>query len=70
MPLRPLHARILVQRLEEGDQQVGGVIIRDFANEKPQRGQVIAAGNGEVSVTKPAERLSRPDSCSEVRPPS
>jgi chaperonin GroES len=46
MHVRPLHDRILVQRLEEGEQQVGGIIIPDSAREKPQRGTVIAAGNG------------------------
>lgn len=46
MQIRPLHDRILVQRLEEGEQNVGGIIIPDSAKEKPQRGTVIAAGNG------------------------
>jgi len=46
MHIRPLHDRILVQRLEEGEQQVGGIIIPDSVREKPQRGKVIAAGNG------------------------
>jgi len=46
MQVRPLHDRILVQRLEEGEQNVGGIIIPDSAREKPQRGTVIAAGNG------------------------
>jgi chaperonin GroES len=46
MHVRPLHDRILVQRLEEGEQRAGGVIIPDSAKEKPQRGTVIAAGNG------------------------
>ncbi len=46
MQVRPLHDRILVQRLEEGEQNVGGIIIPDSAKEKPQRGTVIAAGNG------------------------
>ena len=46
MQVRPLHDRILVQRLDEGEQQVGGIIIPDSAKEKPQRGTVIAAGNG------------------------
>ena len=46
MHVRTLHDRILVQRLEEGEQQVGGIIIPDSAKEKPQRGTVIAAGNG------------------------
>ena len=48
MHVRPLHDRILVQRLEEGEQQIGGIIIPDSAKEKPQRGTVIAAGNGRV----------------------
>jgi chaperonin GroES len=49
MQVRPLHDRILVQRLEEGEQQVGGIIIPDSAKEKPQRGTVIAAGDGRVT---------------------
>ncbi len=48
MHVRPLHDRILVQRLDEGEQQVGGIIIPDSAKEKPQRGKVIAAGDGKV----------------------
>jgi chaperonin GroES len=48
MHVRPLHDRILVQRLDEGEQQIGGIIIPDSAKEKPQRGKVIAAGNGRV----------------------
>ena len=46
MQVRPLHDRILVQRLEEGEQSIGGIIIPDSAKEKPQRGTVIAAGKG------------------------
>ena len=46
MHVRPLHDRILVQRLEDGEQNIGGIIIPDSAKEKPQRGTVIAAGNG------------------------
>jgi chaperonin GroES len=49
MHVRPLHDRILVQRLEEGEQQVGGIIIPDTAKEKPQRGKVIAVGNGKTN---------------------
>jgi chaperonin GroES len=49
MHVRPLHDRILVRRLDEGEQQIGGIIIPDSAKEKPQRGTVIAAGNGKVS---------------------
>jgi co-chaperonin GroES (HSP10) len=49
MNLRPLHDRIIVQRLEEGEQQIGGIIIPDTAKEKPQQGKVVAAGNGKVN---------------------
>jgi chaperonin GroES len=48
MNVRPLHDRIIVQRLEEGEQRVGGIIIPDSAKEKPQQGKVIAAGAGKV----------------------
>src|SRR6266511_3389387 len=46
MNVSPLHDRIIVQRIEEGEQKVGGIIIPDSAKEKPQQGKVIAAGNG------------------------
>ena len=49
MNIRPLHDRIIVHRLEEGEQQVGGIIIPDTAKEKPQQGTVIAAGNGKAN---------------------
>jgi chaperonin GroES len=48
MNIRPLHDRIIIQRLEEGEQKVGGIIIPDTAKEKPQQGKVIAAGAGKV----------------------
>jgi chaperonin GroES len=48
MNVRPLHDRLIVQRLEEGEQKIGGIIIPDSAKEKPQQGKVIAAGNGKV----------------------
>src|ERR1700682_6297550 len=48
MHVRPLHDRILIQRLDEGEQKVGGIIIPDTAKEKPQQGKVIAAGNGKT----------------------
>jgi chaperonin GroES len=48
MAVRPLHDRIVVRRLEEGEQKSGAIIIPDTAKEKPQRGEVIAAGNGKV----------------------
>ena len=46
MALRPLHDRILVQRIEEEEQKVGGIIIPDSAKEKPQQGKVTAVGAG------------------------
>jgi chaperonin GroES len=49
MDIRPLHDRIIVQRLEEGEQKIGGIIIPDTAKEKPQQGRVIAAGNGKMN---------------------
>ncbi len=48
MNVRPLHDRIIVQRIEEGEQKIGGIIIPDTAKEKPQQGRVIAAGNGKA----------------------
>jgi chaperonin GroES len=49
MNVRPLHDRIIVHRLEEGEQQIGGIIIPDTAKEKPQQGTVIAVGNGKTN---------------------
>ena len=46
MNVRPLHDRIIVHRLDEGEQRSGGIIIPDSAKEKPQQGTVLAAGNG------------------------
>ncbi len=46
--VRPLHDRLIVQRLEEEEQQVGGIIIPDTAKEKPQQGRVVAVGKGKV----------------------
>src|SRR5580698_4384941 len=54
MNIRPLHDRIIVHRLEEGEQQIGGIIIPDTAKEKPQQGTVISVGNGKArDVGKP-----------------
>ena len=49
MNVRPLHDRIIVRRLEEGEQQFGRIIVPDSAKEKPQEGKVIAVGKGRVS---------------------
>ncbi len=48
MNVRPLHDRLIVQRIEEDEQKVGGIIIPDSAKEKPQQGKVVAAGKGKV----------------------
>jgi chaperonin GroES len=56
MKIRPLHDRILVERLEEQEQMRGGIIIPDTAKEKPQEGKVIAVGSGKV--TEDGKRLS------------
>ena len=44
--IRPLHDRVIVRRIEEGEQVRGGIIIPDTAKEKPQEGEVVAAGEG------------------------
>jgi len=49
MNVRPLRDRILVTRLEEGEQRVGGIIIPDSAKEKPQQGKVVAVGRGRIN---------------------
>lgn len=46
MKLRPLQDRILVKRVEEETKTAGGLFIPETAKEKPQRGTVVAAGNG------------------------
>ena len=48
MKVRPLHDRIMVERLEEQEVKRGGIIIPDTAKEKPQQGKVIAVGTGKV----------------------
>ena len=49
MTLQPLHDRIVVQRIEEGEVRRGGLIIPDSAKEKPQEGKVLAVGKGTVT---------------------
>ena len=44
--IRPLHDRVIVKRIEEGEQVRGGIIIPDTAKEKPQEGEVVAVGEG------------------------
>lgn len=47
--IRPLHDRILVRRTKEDDKTAGGLYIPDTAKEKPQKGEVVATGNGRVN---------------------
>jgi chaperonin GroES len=49
MNVRPLRDRLLVTRLEEGEQRVGGIIIPDSAKEKPQQAKVVAVGRGRIN---------------------
>ena len=49
MKMRPLRDRVLVERIEEHEQRIGGIIIPDTAKEKPQQGRVIAVGKGRIS---------------------
>jgi chaperonin GroES len=48
MKIRPLHDRIVVKRIDEDEKTQGGIIIPDTAKEKPQRGKVVAVGNGKL----------------------
>jgi chaperonin GroES len=48
MAIRPLHDRVLVQRVKEEEKTKGGIIIPDTAKEKPIEGKVIAVGNGKI----------------------
>jgi chaperonin GroES len=46
MSFRPLHDRVLVRRIEPQEKTAGGIIIPDTAKEKPQEGEIVAAGTG------------------------
>ena len=48
MNVRPLHDRLFVTRIEDGEQTIGGIIVPDSAKEKPQRGTVVSVGLGKV----------------------
>jgi chaperonin GroES len=48
MKVRPLYDRILVKRVEEENKTAGGLYIPDTAKEKPQKGLVVAVGNGKI----------------------
>ena len=47
--IRPLHDRVIVQRLAEEERTRGGIIIPDTAKEKPQKGKVVSTGKGKVT---------------------
>ena len=49
MKIRPLHDRVLIRRLEEGESKTGSIIIPDSAKEKPQQGEVKGVGSGKLS---------------------
>ena len=49
MALRPLRDRVLVERIEEPEQKVGGLYIPDSAKEKPQQGTIVAVGAGRLT---------------------
>jgi len=49
--VRPLHDRVLIRRIEEAEQKVGGIIIPDTAKEKPLQAEVIAVGSGRMLDT-------------------
>jgi chaperonin GroES len=63
--MRPLHDRVLVKRLEAGEERTGGIIIPDSAKEKPQQAEVRAVGNGKLldsgervaTEVKPGDRI-------------
>ena len=61
MDIRPLHDRLIVRRLEEGEQKIGGIIIPDSAKEKPQQGKVIAVGLGKVKEDNTRQPLDVQD---------
>ena len=46
MTFRPLHDRVLIERVEEKESVKGGIVIPDTAKEKPQEGRVVAVGSG------------------------
>ncbi len=48
MAIRPLHDRVIVQRVKEEEKTKGGIIIPDSAKEKPVEGKVVAVGNGKI----------------------
>ena len=56
--VRPLHDRVLLKRMEEHEQKVGGIIVPDTAKEKPQQADVVAVGSGRVLENGQREPLA------------
>jgi chaperonin GroES len=56
--VRPLRDRVLVKRIEEQEQKVGGIIVPDTAKEKPQQAEVVAVGSGRVLENGQREPLA------------
>jgi chaperonin GroES len=56
MDFRPLHDRLVIRRIEEGEQKRGSIIVPDTAKEKPQRGTIISVGAGKL--TDAGERIA------------
>lgn len=57
MKIRPLHDRIVVKRIENEENKIGGLYIPDSAKEKPQEGEVMAVGNGKINE-KTGEKIA------------
>ena len=60
MKIRPLHDRIIVKRIDEGETSAGGIVIPDTAKEKPQEGEVVAVGDGKVVKGKAVKLSVKP----------
>ena len=63
MHFRPLHDRVLVRRIDAEEKTTGGIIVPDTAKEKPQEGEIIAAGTGARNSRAgwcPSTRQGRP----------
>ena len=56
--VRPLHDRVLLKRMEEHEQKVGGIIVPDTAKEKPQQAEVVAVGSGRILENGQREPLA------------
>ncbi|MGB5395619.1 MAG: co-chaperone GroES [Gammaproteobacteria bacterium] len=57
MKIRPLHDRVVVKRVEEERTSAGGIVIPDSAAEKPQKGEIIAVGNGKIAENGDVRKL-------------